>query len=214
MQSTCPCRRQPTEVYGVCYGREMRRASLLLVLFVPVLDAGCSKSEKKESAPSTAVPAASMASPLASAAPSTDGSAGSDAGGKGRDGGHGDRHEAVEDSGVPLKLDAKIGTATKTWGRDALDRVPRFTVGTDGADREMWSLRELAHTLVGPTARVVAVIGPRETRRVDAAAWADATRTPILHTTRRGTLKFRWADKDGKWADVEVVDVSRLEIEP
>ena len=192
----------------------MRSASLLLLTFVSVLDAGCSKSDKKEVVPIVAVPAASTESPLASAPPSVAADAGPDARGKNRDGGHGDRHEAVEDSGVPLKLDAKIGAATKTWGRDALDRVPRFTAGTDGADREMWSLRELAHTLVGPTARVVAIIGPRETRRLDAAAWADATRTPIVHTTRRGTLKFRWADKDGKWGDVEVVDLSRLEIEP
>jgi hypothetical protein len=92
--------------------------------------------------------------------------------------------------------------------------MTKGNVGNDGEDRDTWSLRDLAHTLVGPSARVVNVVGPEGSRAIDAAAWNDAARTPILHTTRRGTLKYRWADKDGRWSDAEVKDVSRVDIEP
>ncbi|HEY0191859.1 MAG TPA: hypothetical protein VGC42_12145, partial [Kofleriaceae bacterium] len=85
---------------------------------------------------------------------------------------------------------------------------------TDGEARDVWSLRELAHQLVGPSARVTAVTGEDGTKAIDAAAWSDATRTPLLHTTRRGTLKYRWADASGKWGETEVKEVSRLEIAP
>ncbi len=59
---------------------------------------------------------------------------------------------------------------------------------------------------------MVAVVGGEATKSIDAAAWADPARTPILHTTRRGNLKFRWADKDGAWGDTEVKAVTRLEL--
>jgi hypothetical protein len=65
---------------------------------------------------------------------------------------------------------------------------------------------------VGPGARVVAVIGADGKQPIELTAWNDATRTPILHTTRRGTLKFRWADKEGRWGETVVRDVTGLEI--
>ena len=44
-------------------------------------------------------------------------------------------------------------------------------------------------------------------------AIALAARAPVhVHTTRRGTLKFRWADAGGTWDDTEVKDVTRIEI--
>jgi hypothetical protein len=58
------------------------------------------------------------------------------------------------------------------------------------------------------------VTGDGSSKTIDRAAWEDAAREPLLHTTRRGTLKFRWADADGKWADTEVKDVTRIEIAP
>ena len=180
----------------------MRRAALSVVLLaglVPAVLPACSKNDKKsETVASAAPPPSASAAPLVASASRKR---------------HDDRHEAADDAGAPLKLDVKIGSASSTWSKDAFAKAPRFAVGTDGEGRDVWSLRDLARTLVGPTAHVVAIVGPKETRRLDAAAWSDAARTPILHTTRRGTLKFRWADKDGKWDAAEVVDVSRIEIE-
>jgi hypothetical protein len=43
--------------------------------------------------------------------------------------------------------------------------------------------------------------------------WKDSTTTPILHTTRRGALNFRWADAHGVWGDVVTKDVTGLEIQ-
>jgi hypothetical protein len=174
-----------------------------------LLAASCSKTPetKAEPAPATSVAVA----PAATTAPSASGSSRG-----GHHGGHEDRHDPAERPAA-LTLEVKIAGATKTWQKDAFDKVPKFalgSVGNDGEDRDTWSVRDLAHTLVGPRARVVAIVGPDETRTIDRAAWDDPARTPILHSTRRGTLKFRWADKAGKWSEAEVKDVSRLAIEP
>ena len=125
-----------------------------------------------------------------------------------------DRRDPAVPDAPPLQLAAVVDGTTQTWQKAAFDRVARFTGNTratDGEARDVWSLRELAHTLVGPTARVTAVTGDG-TRTIDRAAWDDASHTPLLHTTRRGTLKFRWADAAGAWGETEVKDVTRIEI--
>ncbi len=126
---------------------------------------------------------------------------------------HEDRHDPA---GAPqLQLTVAINGAATSWGPDALGKVAKYAKNdkaSDGEAREVWSLREIAHTLVGPTARVTAVTGDGS-KTIDRAAWDDPVREPLLHTTRRGTLKFRWADANGKWGDTEVKDVARIEIE-
>jgi hypothetical protein len=125
---------------------------------------------------------------------------------------HEDRHDPAT-SAPALSLEVTIQGTTTTWSRDAFDRVPHVPgKNNDGEARDVWSLRDLAHQLVGPSARIVKVTGAEATKTIAADAWADPSRTPILHTTRRGTLKFRWADKDGAWLETEVRDVARLEI--
>ncbi len=125
-----------------------------------------------------------------------------------------DRREPVIEHAPPLVLEVSVGGKPATWQAEAFAKVGKYTQGTDGEARDVWSLRELAHQLVGPSARVTAVTGEDGTKAIDAAAWSDATRTPLLHTTRRGTLKYRWADASGKWGETEVKEVSRLEIAP
>jgi hypothetical protein len=128
------------------------------------------------------------------------------------------RHEDRHDPAIahpPLALTVAIDGAASTWTQDALDKVARFTGNaraSDGEIRDAWSLRELTRALVGPTARVTSVTGDRGARSIDEAAWNDAAHTPVLHTTRRGTLKFRWADTAGAWGESEVRDVTRIEI--
>lgn len=177
----------------------------LVVLFLVTV--GCTKKADPTAAPPPTAAASTMGTPLVVA----------DAGERHHRRNHEDRHEAAEDSGVPLTVDVKIGDTTKTWRKDSFDKVTKFGLGSnanDGEARDTWSLRELARVLVGPNARVVTVVGPEENHPISPADWKDPTRTPILHTTRRGTLKFRWADAAGKWGDADVRDVTRLEIAP
>lgn len=47
---------------------------------------------------------------------------------------------------------------------------------------------------------------------IEPAAWADASKVPIVHRTRRGGLKFRWTDDKGTWTAAEVKDVTGLEL--
>jgi hypothetical protein len=112
----------------------------------------------------------------------------------------------------PLSLEVRIdGTATK-WTEASFEHVPRIEgKASSGETRDTWSLRDFAHAAAGDHARVTAVIGDVR-KEIDEAAWSDPARTPIIHRTRRGWLKFRWADQTGKWGDAEVKDVSALEI--
>jgi len=127
-----------------------------------------------------------------------------------------DRHDP---QAAPTKLEVKVAIAGKpdaTWRADDFAKVPKMTgTASDGEARDTWSLRELAHQLVGPNARVTAVIGEGGARvAIDEAKWTAADSTPILHSTRRGTLKFRYADKTGAWGDTIAKEVTGLEIQP
>jgi hypothetical protein len=139
---------------------------------------------------------------------------------RGHEDDHGGKHEDRHDPAVAapqLQLTVAIHGAASTWQKDAFDKVARYAKNDkarDGEAREVWSMRDLAHDLVGPGARVTAVTGDGGSKSIDRAAWDDASREPLLHTTRRGTLKFRWASADGTWGDTEVKDVTRIEIAP
>jgi hypothetical protein len=176
----------------------MRRVSIATLPLVLAL-AGCDKPADK-SPPAAAAATTTAAEPAA----------GSDAKPHRRK--HEDRREPVIADAPPLQLTVAVDGSTTTWHQDAFDKVAKYTRGTDGEARDVWSLRELAHALVGPTARVVSVTGEDGTKPIDRAAWDDAARTPVLHTTRRGTLKFRWTDADGKWGDSEIKDVTKIDL--
>ncbi len=171
-------------------------------LVVAALAAACSKSVD-------APPPAQSAAEHATAATATSDDKPHHRNGDGK---HEDRHDPAAEP--RLELAVAINGAAASWGPDAFSKVARYAKNdkaSDGEAREVWSLRELAHTLVGPTARVTAITGDGS-KTIDRAAWDDAAREPLLHTTRRGTLKFRWADAAGKWGDTEVKDVTRIEI--
>jgi hypothetical protein len=125
---------------------------------------------------------------------------------------HQDRHDPPV-AASKLVLTITIAGATTTWHDDAFVKVPKLVgTATDGEARDTWSLRELVHTNVGSGARVIAVTSADGVKQIDAAAWDDATKIPILHTTKRGTLKFRWADPSGTWGETVLKDVTGLEV--
>ena len=177
----------------------MRKLGWFLVLFV-----ACSKPADK--------PPADPPDPRAEPAADRPAVASAAAAGSAHHRKHEDRREPVVDNAPPLQLAVTVNGAAATWRQDAFDKVARYAKGNDGEARDVWSLRELVHDLVGPTARVTAVTGDDGTKAIDAAAWQSAARTPLLHTTRRGTLKFRWADGNGSWGETEVKDVVRIDV--
>jgi hypothetical protein len=125
---------------------------------------------------------------------------------------HEDRHD-VQGSATSFSLDVSIDGAHQTWTPETFAKVPHFKgTNNDGEARDVWSLREVATDLVGSNARIVSITGD-STHAIGSAAWTDATKIPIVHSTRRGVLKFRWADPDGKWREDEVIkDIAKLEI--
>jgi hypothetical protein len=125
---------------------------------------------------------------------------------------HEDRQQA-QGSATAFALDVTIDGAHQTWTPATLARVPHLKgTNTNGESRDVWSLREVVTDLAGSGARIVSVTGD-VTRSIGSAAWSDASKIPIVHSTRRGALKFRWADPDGTWREEDVVkDVAKLEI--
>jgi hypothetical protein len=176
----------------------MRKLAWIAVLMI-----GCSKPAEK-------APPADQGQ-VESAAGHAAGSAGEE---KAHHRKHEDRRDPVVANAPPLKLVVSVQGQATTWDQAAFDKVAKYTKGTDGEARDVWSLRELVHGLVGPEARVATVTGEDGTKAIDAAAWQDEAKTPLLHTTRRGTLKFRWADASGTWGESEVKDVAKIEIAP
>ncbi len=125
---------------------------------------------------------------------------------------HEDRtHE--QDSPTQLHLEVTISGQRSAWSAAEFAKAPHYdSANHSGAKRDTWSLRALVEANAGGSARLVSVTGADGRHPIDAAAWADPTRVPILHSTRRGTLKFRWADDQGTWGPVVAKDVTALEI--
>lgn len=123
--------------------------------------------------------------------------------------------DAAPEGKTPAVLQVKIaGKDPQSWTLETLAKVPLLP-GEADAGREAWSLREIAKTLVGPKARVVAVVGDDGKKVIDKSAWEDKARTPVLRATRDDAkLKFRWLEKDGSLGEAEVRVVKGLEIEP
>ncbi len=125
---------------------------------------------------------------------------------------HEDRHEPIA---TPAKLVLDIYNAGQktTWGEAEFTAVAKMAgSASDGEARDTWSVRELVHHHFGATARAITVIGSDGRQAIAPPEWEDSKRTPILHTTRKGSLKFRWADETGKWGETVMKDVSGLEI--
>jgi len=82
------------------------------------------------------------------------------------------------------------------------------------APRDAWSLRTLAAHIAGKTARVTAIRGEGDREIIlDAEAWRDPSRTPVIRLNRRGKFKFHWADADHRPAEGEQLrNVSTLVI--
>ncbi len=107
-----------------------------------------------------------------------------------------------------------VGGAAAFWSVSALDRVPRLQAAAVGADRDAWSLRDLAHVLVGPGSRIVAVIGDGQRKAISAEEWQDASRQPLVRIGSGGRkFKFRWIERDGKLGEAELKDVQAVEAE-
>lgn len=118
-----------------------------------------------------------------------------------------------EPSAQHVTLRAEIaGRPAETWGLDRFARVPRW--GDAGAARDAWSLRDVAHTLVGPKARVVAVRGGGKRKVIERSEWDDLGRTPLLRPNREEQMKFRWIEKNGALGEAEVKQVDAVEIDP
>lgn len=121
---------------------------------------------------------------------------------------------AKKDEPLPSIEVTVAGSPAGTWTRDTLAPLPRFARGaTDAGDKpDLWSLREATRALVGPKARVVAIVGESGKRvTIDPKAWSDPARTPVLKLNRGHLFKFLWLPERGE--SDEVKGILRIETE-
>jgi len=137
------------------------------------------------------------------------------------------REDAVA-SAAPRKAPAEAGSVevfvdgehTITWTSAELSGFETLELGSrGGAARpatEAWPLRELVRDLAGPDASVAALQGQGgRSVKIDAAAWNDSERIPVLRLNRRGQFKFEWLSASLKptrgrqMRAVNRIDVSR-----
>lgn len=147
---------------------------------------------------------------LASAAPASSGAGTGDGGGGGNGGG-----ADTQATAAPLRV-VVAGRPPTSWTAADFAAVPRLTIHADNSAKDAWSLRDIAHKLVGPKARVtIAVDGDGTRERIAPRDWADASKTPVLRINRRGMYKIEWVDKDGNMLqDDDVRDVRSVELSP
>jgi hypothetical protein len=103
-------------------------------------------------------------------------------------------------AGAPtISLRVLIDDAPQTWTRNELGRVkPIVLMSKDGdGEREAWLLHDLAATLVGPEATVLAAVGEGDhVLQIDPAKWNDRALVPVLRANRRGRLKLVWLTRE------------------
>lgn len=147
---------------------------------------------------------------LAAAAPASSGVGTGNGGGSGNGGG-----ANAQVTAAPLRV-VVAGRPPTSWTSADFAAVPRFTIHADNSAKDAWSLRDIAHKLVGPKARVtIAVDGDGTRDRIAPRDWADASKTPVLRINRRGMYKIEWVDKDGNMLeDDDVRDVRSVELSP
>ena len=104
-------------------------------------------------------------------------------------------------AGAPISLSAVVDGKPVTWTRAEFAKVKPVQISGDSGEgqRDGWSLRDVAATLVDPKAAVTELTGEGGGKMaIDAASWKDAGKQPILRQNRRGILKFYWVDAQGR----------------
>ncbi len=98
-------------------------------------------------------------------------------------------------------------------GLTTLESVRVLTPGSNKR-QEAWDLRALVRLAGGADARLIRVAGETgEPIAIQADAWADATRMPVVRLNRRDQWKFHWSLADGGRTDgPELRGVTTLEI--
>jgi hypothetical protein len=159
------------------------------VFFALLPAGGCSRKSDAANAP--------RAAPEPTVAREHDGTARRD-----RDGDESERR--LPERALEVRLN---GAAASPWRPEQVAAIPAMHVqNKQGEAREAWSVDDVAHKLVGPTARVVAVLGTNAKRvSVDAAPG----HTLVLRVTRDGEYKAQWSDGGQVLHDVRGVEVTR-----
>ena len=112
---------------------------------------------------------------------------------------------------VTVKVNGKPAAA---WTADRLDAMPVLAlVNKNGESREGWWLKDLAQKFVGPSARVVSIVGASgEKLDVEQKDWQDSSKFLVLKVSHKGDYKIHWATRDGSADDAVLKGVKEIDL--
>ncbi len=122
-------------------------------------------------------------------------------------------------SDEPVHLDVVVdGAESKTMTLASTNVKPLVLPSGDGSgQRDAWPLRDLTRVFAqSRDAAVVEVTAKSgEHVRIDAAAWRDASKMPVLRVNRHGRMKLQWLSPNLEPIDdaIMIKDVSKIRIE-
>jgi hypothetical protein len=104
------------------------------------------------------------------------------------------------------------GKAAGSWSAQQIAAAGTVSMNNqNGEQREGWPLKKVAQSLVGPSARVVALAAADERVAIDEKQWNDPQRTLILRLSHRGELKAHWV-AGGSADEAFLKGVRRVEV--
>jgi hypothetical protein len=126
-----------------------------------------------------------------------------------------EREQVTEIKPLAVKVDGK---EVEPWTWDKLSKLNTPKEGETSVSRDSWSLRDAAKQLVGPKARVVAVVNDEDERmELAKEQWSDAAKIPAMRVNRQGQFKFQWGGSnpmEGGDSQLRNVRLVEIVIEP
>lgn len=105
------------------------------------------------------------------------------------------------------------GKAAAIWRAQQIAAAGAVAVSNqNGEERDVWPLKKLTQSLVGGSARVVAVATAGERVAIDEKAWNDPARSLVLRLNHHGEYKAMWVDGSGNADEAFLKGVRRVEV--
>ena len=105
------------------------------------------------------------------------------------------------------------GKPVTTWRSGQIAAAASVAMtNQNGEARDAWPLKKLTQSLLGGSARVVAVASAGERVAIDEKAWNDPARSLVLRMNHHGEYKAIWVDGSGNADEAFLKGVRRVEV--
>lgn len=114
-------------------------------------------------------------------------------------------------AGSPIEIIVN-GKPAPDWTPERIASGPSLPLtNQNGEQRDAWLLKPLTQSILGPSARIVALATDDRRVAIDERAWNDPTRTLVMRLSHRGQYKANWM-QSGVSDETLVKGITRIEI--